>query len=291
MEQQTYLIGDIAAITGLSRDTLRFYEKKGILTAKKKANGYRYFTEEDLYLLVRILFSKKMNFALDTTKELLPADVLSPDYQDTMRRQIREEMEAIRLHKQTLCRLLSIGKIYDGVENSKGRFCIKPFPASLLMCTADSLADGLKQWFMLCQKQPGLDMVYIYDCYQYRSGFTLESQEPAEPSSKALIHRDYEAELIYQRSCLILYKEVIEAMELDYDFSGCRTLPEESCIHTVVESKDARPDILTISSMRGWAAEQGLVASPDVLVTSNFSRLQGDSNSYVQEIYIPLLSG
>lgn len=80
-------------------------------------------------------------------------------------------------------------------------------------------------------------------------------------------------------------------MELDYDFSGCKALPEESCIHTVVESKDARPDILTISSMRGWAAEQGLVASPDVLVTSNFSRLQGDSNSYVQEIYIPLLSG
>ena len=282
----SYTISQAAKRYHIEPHTLRFYEKKGILTAKKKANGYRYFTEEDLYLLVRILFSKKMNFALGTTK-----DVLSPDYQDTMRRQIREEMEAIRLHKQTLCRLLSIRKIYDGVENSKGRFCIKPFPASLLMCTADSLTDGLKQWFMLCQKQPGLDMVYIYDCYQYRSGFTLESQDPAEPSSEALVHRDYEAELIYQRSCLILYKEVIEAMELDYDFSGCRALPEESCVHTVVESKDARPDILTISSMRGWAAEQGLVASPDVLVTSNFSRLQGDSNSYVQEIYIPLLSG
>ena len=71
MKQQEYLIGDIAAITGISRDTLRFYEKKGILTAKKKANGYRYFTEEDLYQLVRILFSRKLNFGLDCWR-LLP---------------------------------------------------------------------------------------------------------------------------------------------------------------------------------------------------------------------------
>lgn len=291
MGHQEYLIGDIAAITGLSRDTLRFYEKKGILNARKKSNGYRYFTEADLYLLVRILFSRKMNFGLDTTRELLPADPLSPDYQETMRRQVREEMEAIRFHKQALHRLLSINKIYSGVETCKGRFCIKPFPGSLLMCTADSMEDGLKQWFLLSQKYSGLDMVYVYDCYQYRSGFTLEPRDSAEVSSEAPAQPDYEAELNYQRSCLILYKEVIEAMELDYDFSGCKALPQESCIHTVVEEKDARPDVGVISSMRRWAADQGLVASPDVLVTSNFSKLQENSNSYVQEIYIPLLSG
>lgn len=291
MGQQEYLIGDIAAITGLSRDTLRFYEKKGILTARKKANGYRYFTEEDLYLLVRILFSRKLNFGLDITRELLPSDPLSPDYQETLQRQVREEMEAIRSHKQTLQRLLSMRKIYGGVGTCKGRFCMKTFPAALLMCTADSMEGGLRQWFLLSQKYPGLDMVYIYDCYQYRSGFTLEPRESGGTSPEALSQADYEAELSYQRSCLVLYKDVMEDMELDYDFSGCKVLTEESCIHTVVEAKDVRPHVPLISAMRRWAAERGLVASPDVLVTSNFSRIQEDSNSYVQEIYIPLLSG
>ena len=34
-----YLIGDVAQMVGLSRDALRFYEKKGIIRADKKENG------------------------------------------------------------------------------------------------------------------------------------------------------------------------------------------------------------------------------------------------------------
>ena len=32
-------------MTGLTRDTLRFYEKKGVIAAKRRENGYRYYTE------------------------------------------------------------------------------------------------------------------------------------------------------------------------------------------------------------------------------------------------------
>lgn len=31
-----YLIGDVAQMVGLSRDALRFYEKKGVINARKK---------------------------------------------------------------------------------------------------------------------------------------------------------------------------------------------------------------------------------------------------------------
>lgn len=36
MTQKTYRIGDVANLMGLSRDTLRYYEKRGILSSKKK---------------------------------------------------------------------------------------------------------------------------------------------------------------------------------------------------------------------------------------------------------------
>ena len=42
MEKQEYRIGDVADIVGLSRDALRFYEKKGVITSQPKENGYRY---------------------------------------------------------------------------------------------------------------------------------------------------------------------------------------------------------------------------------------------------------
>lgn len=34
IKQREYLIGDMSEIVGVSRDTLRFYEKKGIIKAR-----------------------------------------------------------------------------------------------------------------------------------------------------------------------------------------------------------------------------------------------------------------
>lgn len=45
MKRREYLIGDMSEIVGISRDTLRFYEKKGIIKSRKKENGYRYYLE------------------------------------------------------------------------------------------------------------------------------------------------------------------------------------------------------------------------------------------------------
>ena len=59
MAQKTYRIGDVANLMGLSRDTLRYYEKRGILSSKKEENGYRYYTEEDI---VQHSLSKKNGY-------------------------------------------------------------------------------------------------------------------------------------------------------------------------------------------------------------------------------------
>lgn len=128
MEKQEYLIGDIASITGLSRDTLRFYEKKGILTARKKSNGYRYFTEDDLYLLVRILFSKKLNLGLDAIEDLMVSAPLDGEHKNALSRQMEAEIKAIRFHQQTLSRLISIKKIYEELEERRDCFSLRSFP-------------------------------------------------------------------------------------------------------------------------------------------------------------------
>ena len=39
-----YLIGDVAQMVGLSRDALRFYEKKGIIRAGSEENGIIEYT-------------------------------------------------------------------------------------------------------------------------------------------------------------------------------------------------------------------------------------------------------
>lgn len=59
MNKDRYLIGDVANLMGMSRDTLRHYEKRGLVTAKKAENGYRYYTEADISRLIGILYQRK----------------------------------------------------------------------------------------------------------------------------------------------------------------------------------------------------------------------------------------
>ena len=51
-KKDLYQIGEIAGLLGMSRDTLRYYEKRGLLSAQKDHNGYRYYTKQDIYRLV-----------------------------------------------------------------------------------------------------------------------------------------------------------------------------------------------------------------------------------------------
>ena len=68
-KNKEYLIGDVSRIVGLSRDALRFYEKKGVIRANKKENGYRYFSDEDIYRLMCIVYRRKMNDSLEEIRE------------------------------------------------------------------------------------------------------------------------------------------------------------------------------------------------------------------------------
>ncbi|PQJ85056.1 hypothetical protein BTO22_16395 [Aliivibrio sifiae] len=47
-----YRISELAQRVGLSRSTLLYYEKLGLISAKRQANGYRSYSENDLQRLV-----------------------------------------------------------------------------------------------------------------------------------------------------------------------------------------------------------------------------------------------
>ncbi|MBQ4832869.1 Zn(2+)-responsive transcriptional regulator [Pseudoalteromonas sp. MMG010] len=65
-------IGELSHLLGISNDTLRYYEKQGLLTAtKRNASGYRIYSDDDLKLMQFILRAKNVGFSLTEIKELL----------------------------------------------------------------------------------------------------------------------------------------------------------------------------------------------------------------------------
>ncbi len=57
-------IGELAAATGLSRDTLRFYEKRGLLRAQRGSNGYRDYPGEAVQWLGYLRLAQSLGFTL-----------------------------------------------------------------------------------------------------------------------------------------------------------------------------------------------------------------------------------
>lgn len=67
------LIGELSKVCGLSRDTIRFYEKHGLIAVGRKErrfNNYKEYSEETLKQLLSIKRLKSFGFTLNEISEL-----------------------------------------------------------------------------------------------------------------------------------------------------------------------------------------------------------------------------
>lgn len=68
------LIGELVKRTGLSKDTIRFYEKQGLITVDKnerRLNNYKEYSEETFQRLLSIKWIKDLGFTLNEVLEVL----------------------------------------------------------------------------------------------------------------------------------------------------------------------------------------------------------------------------
>src|SRR4030066_332227 len=67
-----YRIGDVTGKLGLSADTLRYYERIGLLSrVARNAAGIRFYNDRDISRIKFIQRAQKMNFTLVEIAELL----------------------------------------------------------------------------------------------------------------------------------------------------------------------------------------------------------------------------
>lgn len=72
MNTQLLKAGDLARTAQVNRETIRFYEKQGLLPKPERSPaGYRLYSKTDLDRLVFIKNAKLLGFSLNEIKELL----------------------------------------------------------------------------------------------------------------------------------------------------------------------------------------------------------------------------
>jgi len=68
--QMGLTIQQVAEITGISTDALRYYDKEGIVSPKRLINGYRLYDEADITSLKNLIVMKYARFTLAEIKQM-----------------------------------------------------------------------------------------------------------------------------------------------------------------------------------------------------------------------------
>ncbi|MEU9860860.1 MerR family transcriptional regulator [Streptomyces sp. NPDC047971] len=102
-------IGELAERAGTTTRTLRYYESRGLLAARRAENGYRTYDEDDLRLLQQIRTLQDFGFELEETRPFVdclraghPAGDACPASLDVYRRKLAEldglveQLQAVR---------------------------------------------------------------------------------------------------------------------------------------------------------------------------------------------------
>lgn len=122
-----YNIGQVAKFLGLSRDTIKYYEKNGLVKPLKNESGYRKYNLYDIYYLVTINYYREIDMEIKKIQEILDGQSI-----EGIKSMLYEKEELIISeieHRKIV--LKRIGIIKDNcekVEKYLGKFTIKKMP-------------------------------------------------------------------------------------------------------------------------------------------------------------------
>ena len=71
IKADSFRSGELARMAGVSTDTLRHYERKGLLTSQRASNGYREYAPEALARVKLVQHALSVGFALDELARFL----------------------------------------------------------------------------------------------------------------------------------------------------------------------------------------------------------------------------
>ncbi len=148
--EKRYLVGEVSAITGISKDTLRFYDKTGLFKPSyvDQKNKYRYYSYDQFWQLDIITCCRNLHMPLESIRVILDSE----NNENVLNQLLMQQQEAIRL-SQYYSRIASDIDWYrfqaQRIQNVKGQgqVYVKDFPERTVLYgknTEDMRAYHLK---------------------------------------------------------------------------------------------------------------------------------------------------
>lgn len=257
-----YTIGQIASITGISRDKLRYYEEKGILVPiKKEENNYRQYDFKDIDTVLAIEFYRSLDLDFKSIKKIHNEcdrkgvrNILDKKYRDVMEEIERLNAVAERIERsQTAC---------NDIEKYLNKFVVKAMPKVQVLGE-------------------------ISDFRAYNEFEVVHENRLNE----APVLKTLKRHITFNEAGILTNKMLItKDIEDDNNENHDNILSYEKCAYTIVQDgpgeMDAMPE--TFVKSREWFYKNGLIPKGVAIISLLLlEHTEGVAKSYL-EVYIPL---
>ena len=110
-------IGELAQASAVSRDTLRFYEQRGLIAAQRSANGYRDYPPEMVQLVLYIKTAQRLGFTLGEIGNSVGALWHSPNPDTTVTQLLQDKLKLVET------RMAELGELRQELQHRLGQRC------------------------------------------------------------------------------------------------------------------------------------------------------------------------
>lgn len=120
-----YTIGHVAKFLGVSRDTLKFYEEKGLVKPKQnKDNGYRKYNRFDIYDIATVNFYREMDIEIKKIKELRKSKSIE-GIKSLLEEKEQKVLEEIEYKKLLLKKIQIVKEDCEKIKQFLGEYTVK----------------------------------------------------------------------------------------------------------------------------------------------------------------------
>ena len=115
----TMTIGTLAKAAGVNTETVRFYERKGLLKQPSKSSGFRIYSPEDVRKIKFVKRTQELGFTLQEAKEFLDMEICSKSTRPKIKIKAEDKIEEITQKINDLTLMLETLKKFSKACGSK----------------------------------------------------------------------------------------------------------------------------------------------------------------------------
>ena len=235
MAEHIYSIGDVSRITGLSKDTLRYYDKINLLKPGyiDASNHYRYYTYDQFWQIDIIICCRKLNIPIQKIREILQ----SKDNDEVVNLMKEHQKEALYLSDyykrvaEDIDWYAKKSKQIQNIEKGTG-VTVKYFPKKSVIC--GKTTEDAKEYHLHLQESCRNATKYS-DTFRRNYGYILDA-------------KSIEKNIFKKKREYIEFDNMEEIIDPEYLLE----LPEGLYVSCIVQLEKGRADF---SLLNEWLKE------------------------------------